>query len=113
MKNLITFVFIIITFINAFDNFTFASSSPANWKRLETTNLTTCGGTSYYYECSNGVGSCTSADIDCSGNTCCEASQYCGSDGYCHTSRASTQIPTTFKLIVILTISLKLAYLIL
>ncbi|RHZ87190.1 hypothetical protein Glove_40g9 [Diversispora epigaea] len=146
MKNLITFVFIIVTFINAFDNFVFVSSSPANWKRSEETflgggkgliNSTDCVDSGYYL-CSSGVaccpidsiclssnlcsGTCTSADVYCSdGITCCRTGQYCGDNNLCYTStttstttsRASTQISTTSKLMAIFTISLTLVYLVL
>ncbi|RHZ77184.1 hypothetical protein Glove_184g25 [Diversispora epigaea] len=140
MKNLVTFVFIIITFINAFDNFVFASNSPTNWRRLEVTflgenrlsNLNTTNATcpdSSYYQCSSGLGccpigsdclssntcsvNCTSEDVFCSnGKTCCKKGQYCGSNDLCFTSSTTrTQTPTTFKM-AILTISLTLAYLI-
>ncbi|RHZ77248.1 hypothetical protein Glove_184g40 [Diversispora epigaea] len=118
MKNLVTFVFIVITFINTFDNFSFALSSPANWKRLATTylggerlfNATTCD--DGYFECSNGgccpyntkcVGTkycrtltCTSEDVFCSDTTCCSPNQYCVIDG-CenYTTSATTGATTT------------------
>ncbi|RHZ77185.1 hypothetical protein Glove_184g26 [Diversispora epigaea] len=120
MKNLVTFVFIVIIFINAFDNFAFASS-PANWRRLEVKFLgenglsnsnATCPDSSYY-PCSNGVGccpigsdclssntcsgGCTSEDVFCSnGKTCCKKGQYCGFNNLCYVSTSTTTTtPTT------------------
>src|SRR3954469_3125857 len=108
MKNLVTFTFIIITFINVFNNFAFSSSSPAKWKRgiafqeeKKSRDFITYYNYNHYL-CSSGLAycpigstcitgsntcsiSCTSGDVDCGDGTCCHAGEYCGSDGYCST----------------------------
>ncbi|RHZ77252.1 hypothetical protein Glove_184g44 [Diversispora epigaea] len=112
MKNLVTFALIIITFINTFNNFAFALSSPlkrrGNFEFNEIlSDLGTCTD-SGYFPCSDGSGccpigsscisgnkcsvSCTSADVYCDNGSCCKQGQTCGTDGFCHSGSSSTSI---------------------